>query len=120
VVAWWRGGVVAGPTTSARFHSPATACAVPPCNRIYPRCTTKSNTFSVHLRVQRLEPAGNDPARMDVATARIGGSWRGSVLVEHFVDPHDPELPDFATQNNRSLDDFYRFRILECREFRPQ
>ena len=48
-----------------------------------------------------------------------GGNWRGSVLVERFVDPNDPELPDFAAAPDQSLDDFYRVRVLERREFNP-
>ena len=90
-----------------------------PYNHIYPRCTTKSNTFRVHMRVQRFTPAGGDPSEIDLNTAKVGGDWRGSILIERFVDPNDPDLPDFATETGKSLDDFYRIRILERKEFRP-
>ena len=91
-----------------------------PYNHIYPRCTTKSNTFRIHMWVERIDGKPSDPTRLDLAQATTSGAWRGSVLVERFVDPNDPELPDFANAPDTALDDFYQLRIIERREFRPR
>lgn len=90
-----------------------------PYNHIYPRCTTKSNTFRVHLRVQRIASAGNDPSTIKLSSSTVSGDWRGSALLERFVDPNDPDLPDFVSDKDASIDDYYRIRIIERKEFRP-
>ncbi|NNM30383.1 MAG: Verru_Chthon cassette protein A, partial [Akkermansiaceae bacterium] len=114
---WWRGR--GGLNDPRNFSLTGDNLREAPYNYIYPRCTTKSNTFRVHLHVQRLIPAGLDPSTIDLSTARVGGKWRGSVLVERFVDPNDEDLPDFAKETNASLDDHYRLRVLERKEFKP-
>lgn len=93
---------------------------------IYPRLTTKSNTFTVHYRVQtlqkpqsRLNLAEFDTARGD----RITGELRGSAIVERYVDPHNPELPDFASlplsDPEGNIDLYYKFRVLSTKKFTP-
>jgi uncharacterized protein (TIGR02600 family) len=96
---------------------------------VYPRLTTKSNTFTVHFRVQTLQksqqriataPTEFNPAKGDVVT----GESRGSTIIERYVDPNDPNLPDFADASNfnsasSDLDAFYRFRTVGTRKFTP-
>jgi len=73
-----------------------------PYANIYSLLTTKSNTFTIHFRVQTLKQAlprtAPDSAwttwreGTDVVTAE----YRGSQTIERYVDPNDKTLPDFA------------------------
>ncbi|TLD72413.1 Verru_Chthon cassette protein A [Phragmitibacter flavus] len=123
---------------------------------LYSRLTTKSNTYTVHYCVQVLEPLkrqrGDDPADwakwVEKKDAVVAES-RGSVTFERYLDPHDPELPDFALvaaevpeesgsesgdeggggeeqeepveegEQEGNLESFYRFRILSSKKFIP-
>jgi len=47
---------------------------------------------------------------------------RGSTLIERYVDPNDPRLPDFATETDPAklnIDNYYRFRVVQSRKFAP-
>lgn len=95
-----------------------------PYNQIYPRLTTKSNTFTVHMRVQVLKKRpGSTPAIWDDAKDVILSEYRGSSTIERYIDPNDPNLPDFATRalNDPSavIDKFYRFRVVSVKRFAP-
>ena len=95
-----------------------------PYTRIVPRLTTKSNTFTVHFRVQALKtPAQAGAANWNEARGTITGEYRGSTTIERFIDLADPALAatDFATNaaNAPSLDSFYRWRVLSNRQFSP-
>ncbi len=91
-----------------------------PYNQLLPRLTTKSNTYRVHVRAQSLQPArGGRPDRWVESRDRVTGEWRGSFLIERFVDPDDPGIPDFMQQPEASLDDHYRFRVIEQKRFLP-
>jgi hypothetical protein len=39
-------------------------------------------------------------------------------VVERYVDPNG-EMPDFAAMNAPSVDQFYRFRVINPRRFAP-
>jgi len=103
-----------------------------PYNKIYPRLTTKSNSFQVHYRVQTLVKnhrvvtgltqsqweAIFDTSRGDA----IGGEYRGSAIIERYIDPNDKTLPDFAIAfraQGTTLDNFYRFRVVRTKSFNP-
>jgi len=99
---------------------------------LQPRLTTKSNTFTVHYRVQVLKKVPGTSANQWVEGKDIVASEaRGSTLIERFVDPNDPDIPDFATQtggnssrfpnlNDRmNIDNYYRFRVVQSRKFAP-
>ncbi len=91
-----------------------------PYGLIYSRVTTRSNTFTVHMRVQTLRKrAGeeNEIWREDVDT--VTGEYRGSTTIERYVDLGDKTLPDFATQPDATLDNFYKFRIVNTKKFNP-
>lgn len=96
-----------------------------PYATLYPRLTTKSNTYRVHFRVQALQQVsrsrGGDAdawATWDEGKDRIIAENRGSSIIERYVDPADATIPDFAAANE-SLDPHYRFRILGTTKFGP-
>lgn len=88
---------------------------------IYPRLTTKSNTFTVHMQVQTLIKVKGDVDQDVWNESRdvVAGEYRGSVTFERFIDPNEPGLPDFATESNKSIDSYYQFRVLNTKEFKP-
>jgi uncharacterized protein (TIGR02600 family) len=97
-----------------------------PYAALYPRLTTKSNTYRIHYRVQALQQAsrsrGDSPiawAEWDENSDRVNAESRGSTIIERYIDPSDPALPDFAV-NGGSLDTHYRYRILGSTKFGPQ
>ncbi len=100
-----------------------------PYGHIYPRVTTKSNTFTVHVRVQTLQKANSRDATTaaywDESRDRILGEYRGSNTIERYIDlpcTGDPkqDLPDFALPTTTTpIDVYYKFRTLSSRRFSP-
>ena len=93
-----------------------------PYANLYAKLTTKSNTFNVHMRVQvlRKRPGTNaDYAAWDEGIDTVVAEHRGSVLIERYVDASDPNLPDFATKTDATLDNYARFRIISTNKFAP-
>jgi hypothetical protein len=92
-----------------------------PYGHIYPRLTTKSNTFTVHMRVQALQKVPNSPAsQWDESKDRVAGEYRGSTTLERYIDASDKAIPDFAgprAVDTDNLDRHYRFRILNTKAF---
>lgn len=94
---------------------------------IYPRLTTKSNAFTVHVRVQALRKARGTPAEQWVTGRdQIVAEYRGSSLIERYIDMNDPKLPDFAkvfTQTpddaTLNIDQYYRMRVVSKKRFAP-
>ena len=112
---FWKSHVVTGDNTRER-----------PYANLYGKLTTRSNTFTVHVRAQVLRQRG--PAG--------GGRWtewreghdqrvaeyRGSTLLERYIDPADRTLPDFVTPTSTAsavVDNAYRTRIIATRKFTP-
>ncbi len=91
-----------------------------PYTTIYPRLTTKSNTFTVHFIVQSLKKVPGTPSNQwvegkDVVT----GEYRGSAMIERYIDPADPNLPDFATVSTENVERYYRWRVTNAKKFTP-
>jgi uncharacterized protein (TIGR02600 family) len=102
---------------------------------IYPRLTTKSNTYTVHVFVQALKqlPAHiNAGVFVDPNSAASGpkdailGEYRGSTTLERYIDPNDPSLPDFAkvfvsnpADSSLNIDQYYKFRVVGTKRFAP-
>ncbi len=88
---------------------------------IYPRLTTKSNTFKVHFRAQVLKKAKDRPqGEWDPEYDQPVGEYRGSTVIERYIDPNDKDVPDYATTSNaQAIDRFYRYRVLNTRRFAP-
>lgn len=91
---------------------------------IYPRVTTKSNTFTIHVRAQTLKktPRG-EPDQWIEGVDQVTGEFRGSQLIERYVDPNDPAIPDFADITgpdfSKPISDLYKFRVVSARQFSP-
>lgn len=97
-----------------------------PYSNLYARVTTRSNTFRVHMRAQVIRKArSTSPDVFDPNKDAILGDYRGSALVERYIDPTDPTnpLPDYAASTNPAnlapLESFYKFRTLESKRFSP-
>ncbi|PTX99408.1 hypothetical protein DB346_16305 [Verrucomicrobia bacterium LW23] len=91
-----------------------------PYGVLYPRLTTRSNTFTVHMRVQTLTKMRTDSDQNIWREGKdaVNGEYRGSATFERFIDPNNPALPDFATTGG-SIDPYYQFRVLHTKEFKP-
>jgi uncharacterized protein (TIGR02600 family) len=112
---WWPNYSITGDNSKER-----------PYARIYPKLTTKSNTYTVHYRVEVLKKRPNSPP--DTWTEgqdNVISTYRGSTTIERYVNPRDPALPDYASTNTlpptgpNALPNFYKFRILGERQFNP-
>jgi hypothetical protein len=94
-----------------------------PYGQIYSRVTTKSNSFTVHMRVQVLKKkksaSPSSDSIWDENSDSVTAEYRGATEIERYVDTSDPTLPDFATSPDAVLDRFYKFRIIGTRRFSP-
>jgi uncharacterized protein (TIGR02600 family) len=103
-----------------------------PYTNLLGRLTTKSNSFTVHFRVQVLKKSPATPANQWVEGRDIVASeYRGSTLIERYIDPNNPDIPDFATRtggnstrfpnidDRMNIDNYYRFRVIQTRRFAP-
>jgi hypothetical protein len=92
-----------------------------PYATIYPRLTTKSNTFTIHFRAQTLQKApGGNPGEWDETRDKILGEYRGSQTIERYIDPNDAAIPDYADLTSTSpISDFYKIRVLQAKQFTP-
>ena len=63
-----------------------------PYAQIYSRLTTRSNSYTVHVRAQVLQKLndGTNPAVWREGTDRVLGEWRGSYEIERYLDPTAP------------------------------
>ncbi len=106
-----------------------------PYSYLYPRLTTKSNTYQVHFWAQSIKQTKAahprkydsmiDPAKGGI-TDKVTGEIRGSAILERYVDSSDPTLPDYAqyvTSGNqpvaKALNDQYKFRVFSFKQFIP-
>jgi len=98
-----------------------------PYTQLLPRLTTRSNTYTVHYRVQSLKknPGGN-AALWTEGKDKVTAELRGSRTIERYLDPNDTRIPDYAAEfaanpsaQPQSLDVFYRWRTLYNRTFAP-
>lgn len=94
-----------------------------PYTNIHQRITTKSNTFKVHYRAQVIKQSRRDAdteySKWIPEVDSVQAEYRGSSIVERYVDPNDEEIPDFANSPRRSLNQYYRFRVINPRRFAP-
>lgn len=108
----WQNALITGDNTRER-----------PYTNLYARLTTRSNTFTVHVRAQVLRQSGTaDPASWGVwreDKAEPLGEYRGSTVLERYIDAADPNLPDFATVPDAVADQSYRVRVLATKKFTP-
>jgi len=109
---------------------------------LYPRVTTKSNTYTVHVRVQKLRaPRGLTDADYRKWVERddsVASEYRGETQIERYIDPQDRRFDptdttvpandrinvdarkyNATTPNSRSLEFAYRFRVIHSKRFSP-
>lgn len=85
----------------------------------YPRLTTRSNVFRVHYKVQTLKKSPRSaPDQFDSEIDAVASSAQGSTVVERYIDPNHPGLPDFA-ESDETVNDYYAFRTLLHSRFSP-
>jgi uncharacterized protein (TIGR02600 family) len=88
-----------------------------PYTTIYPRVTVKSNTYTVHLRVQSLKKRpGSDPQTFDQTKDTVTSEYRGSFLIERFLDPN---ASNFTITDANSTLGPYKFRVVNTKQFSP-
>lgn len=93
-----------------------------PYTQLLPRLTTRSNTYTVHYRVQNLKKApSTDHAVWTEGKDKVTSELRGSRTIERYLDPNDGRIPDYAADSaaTPALDAFYRWRTLYNRTFAP-
>jgi len=95
-----------------------------PYNHLYSRITTRSNTYTVHWKVQSLQKNSSTPAdTWDETLDQVTGQARGSTLIERFIDPNATNIPDYAANTTAILNDpltnYYQWRIVSESRFSP-
>ena len=100
-----------------------------PYSNLYARLTTRSNTFRVHVRAQSIRKSlrSVDPGTFDPNRDLMTGEFRGSFLIERYIDQGDLQRAgnqvDFAAAADPftldPLENYYRFRVLESKRFAP-
>jgi uncharacterized protein (TIGR02600 family) len=88
---------------------------------LYPRLTTKSNTFTIHFRAQALKKVAGTAADVwEEGRDQITGEFRGSQTVERYIDPNDTRIPDYANASEETpISSFYKFRVVQAKQFAP-
>lgn len=99
-----------------------------PYANMYPRLTTRSNTYQIHMRIQTIKKArSTDPTKFVVGVDNISSEYRGSAIIERYLDLNDPALDsskklDYAAGNpltKQSMEDLHRFRVIAQKRFDP-
>jgi len=86
-----------------------------PYAQLYGRLTTRSNSYTVHVRVQVLKKLTGDPNQnvWNEGVDLVLGDWRGSYEIERYLDPAAT-----APASGQPLGP-YKFRIVSSRRFAP-
>ena len=108
---YWAGNALTGDNTRERIYT-----------TVYPRLTTKSNTFTVHFRAQALRQVpGSTPGQWVEGKDLVTADYRGATTIERYVDPSDAAIPDYASKPSAApvLDSFYHWRVRSLRQFAP-
>jgi len=99
-----------------------------PYAHIYPRVTTKSNTYTVHVRVQRIQvsPAGLQAGEFGTGKGAVTGEFRGSFTIERFLEPNSDSLvidegagnlvPVSDENDSGAILGPYKFRVLSSKQ----
>jgi hypothetical protein len=93
------------------------------CTNLVGRMTTKSNSYTVHVRAQSLKKAPGTPANVwNEGRDKVTGEYRGSSVIERYINPNEPTIPDFPTTwpaDPADLGPFYKWRSVDNRQFAP-
>ena len=118
---WWN-GAPNDPLAVDAFEATGDNTREAPYAQLYPRLCTRSNVYRVHFRVQLLKKSrATSPAEWDDTKDQVVAEYRGSSVVERYLDPHDKTIPDMIGTINSSdaLDDYFRYRVVERQPFAP-
>jgi len=86
-----------------------------PYAHLYPRLTTRSNTFTLHVRAQVLQKTQRlAPDEFDDATDRVAGEFRGSFILERYLDPNTQSFDDTAAGTALGP---YKCRVVTSKQF---
>jgi uncharacterized protein (TIGR02600 family) len=102
-----------------------------PYSMIYPRLTTKSNTYTVHVRVQTLKKSNTTPVSVfKDGVDQVTGEFRGSFVIERYLDPGTTGFYSGTTQvafssiltNSNGISNGtqlgpYKFRVISSKQF---
>ena len=105
-----------------------------PYSDLVPRLTTKSNSFTVHVRAQVLRaPRGTSDADFRIWREKpesVTSEYRGETSIERYLDPADRRFDrtnaqtkqnaDFIDVDKQSLETAYRFRVVSSKRFAPR
>jgi hypothetical protein len=133
---WWSLLTNNHPVNSSAMYMTGDNLREEPYGLIYPRVTTQSNTFTVHYRVQVLQKQANSNAAVwTEGQDKVVSEYRGSSLIERYIDPNDTNLnqnwdtntinltaqPGGSVQAGTSYDlsQLYKFRVLNTKKFAP-
>jgi uncharacterized protein (TIGR02600 family) len=106
---WWASHSLTGDNSREQSYA-----------HLLPRITTKSNTFTVHMRAQVLRKSPNSTAtEWQEGRDQVVADYRGSAGIERYIDPADPTIPDFAVNPTNSLGQFYKWRVTTKNRFTP-
>jgi len=90
-----------------------------PYAHIYPRVTTKSNVYTVHMRCQAIRKSPRSKAgEFNPDFDQISGDYRGSATIERFIDPNDIALRNYDDSTEK-VDPYYRYRVVSTKHFAP-
>lgn len=102
-----------------------------PYSNIYQKVTTRSNSYRVYFLAQTIRKAKSvDSATIDLSKDSVTGEYRGSALLDRYLDFDSVEkgisttaFPDYADGSNPftkpSLETMYHYRVLEMKQFSP-
>jgi len=103
-----------------------------PYNHLYPRVTTKSNTYRLHFWVQSLKSTTVN----GTAVRTVTGQFRGSSTIERYLDlsaadygvaggggvnvtQEFPALAGTYQSVNGTTESYYKFRVINFKQFAP-
>lgn len=97
-----------------------------PYGHIYPRLTTKSNTYTVHVMTQSLKKNNVTPVdEFSETRDQVTGEYRGSFIIERYLDPNadslvkaDGKTPASETDPDGMVGP-YKFRVISSKRFAP-
>ncbi|PTX93858.1 hypothetical protein DB345_19985 [Spartobacteria bacterium LR76] len=108
---YWAGHALTGDNSRERIYT-----------TVYPRLTTRSNTYTVYYRAQSLKKRpGTNQEVWEEGKDIVTGDYRGSTTLERFINPANTDIQDYAVnpEAEPSLDTFYRWRQRSNRQFAP-
>jgi uncharacterized protein (TIGR02600 family) len=79
---------------------------------IYPRLTTRSNTYTIHTIVQTLSPAFATLSQAGSGGKAVTAEFRVDYLIERYLDSTKVNFDFAAPGETRNMDGYYKVRVL--------